>query len=517
MNIGIYNRYWSTCGGGENYTGSIAEILSQEHDVTLISIEDVDWSKIEDRLRLDLSRCKKTQWPALSCDELSPRSAEFELFINSTYSSSMRPYSLKSALICYFPHKVKGWRGVRSAISRIRSLASKFSAIGDSVVALSGTYEVEVDGRCWLGRSSLISVRLDKNAEARIPLWPGAYCGIYRVAIGSKECEWELRDGAIWLSAPECTTRRVLVSISCNAWVPASDGGSTDTRPLGACVDVRRLSWKQGSITGKEADALAAYDRVISISQYTTRWIRSRWGLPCIELYPPIDTQTFTFEKSHSREKIILSVGRFFAGGHNKKHHEMARAFIRMRAEGVISDDWRLVLVGARHIEHSNHLKYFEELQNIAHGHPIDILPNRPFSELLDLYRRASIYWHAAGWGESETAHPERLEHFGITTCEAMACGCVPIVYHGAGQREIVREGQTGHFFKDYQSLAANLRRLTKAHDDGGLAGMRERARNDIERYSRATFRSRVWQSMDGLIVSSSSPVANDPILERVQ
>jgi hypothetical protein len=29
-------------------------------------------------------------------------------------------------------------------------------------------------------------------------------------------------------------------------------------------------------------------------------------------------------------------------------------------------------------------------------------------------YRQASVFWHAAGWGEDELAHPERFEHFGL-------------------------------------------------------------------------------------------------------
>jgi len=37
------------------------------------------------------------------------------------------------------------------------------------------------------------------------------------------------------------------------------------------------------------------------------------------------------------------------------------------------------------------------------------------------------------------------LEHFGITTVEAMAAGCVPLVYDSGGQAEIVSSGYNGY------------------------------------------------------------------------
>ncbi len=56
----------------------------------------------------------------------------------------------------------------------------------------------------------------------------------------------------------------------------------------------------------------------------------------------------------------------------------------------------------------------------------------------------ASIFWSATGLGEDEERAPWAQEHFGMTTAEAMAGGCVPVVIDRAGQREIVREGVNG-------------------------------------------------------------------------
>jgi glycosyltransferase involved in cell wall biosynthesis len=50
---------------------------------------------------------------------------------------------------------------------------------------------------------------------------------------------------------------------------------------------------------------------------------------------------------------------------------------------------------------------------------------------------------------------PWANEHFGMTTAEAMAGGCVPIVIDRAGQREIVRDGVDGYRWSTPAQLRA--------------------------------------------------------------
>ncbi len=275
---------------------------------------------------------------------------------------------------------------------------------------------------------------------------------------------------------------------------------SSDSRQLGACIDTRSLKWgSEGALKRHSPrDALRAYDRIISISNFTSEWIDRRWQLPSTELQPPIDTKLFGLDGPPAKEKIILTVGRFFAGGHNKKHHEIASAFIRLRQEGVIPDGWRLVFVGSRHREHQMHLDYFDRLTELCAGHPIDILPDLPFADLLTYYRKASIYWHGAGWGERVEQFPERFEHFGMTTCEAMACACVPVVFDAAGQREIVASEDLGFRYSTYEMLATQMGMLVNASPEM-LAQIGERAQKSIERFARANFQARVREAFRGL------------------
>ena len=515
MKIGIYNRYWNTYGGGENYTGSIAQVLSADHEVELISIEPVDWSKLQERLRLDFSRCTTQQWPNDSCIRLSPLTSGYDVFVNGTYGSSIVPRSLRSVLLCYFPHQIAGWRGIRSMIgSAIKNMSEMRARLRpclsnglDGIVPLAGAYSVEPDGRCWLGPTALLSITQKYSGALRIPLWPGAYRGVSKVIVDGSPCEHRLLGDDLIIasrSMPEQPSSVLIFSVS---MTPSGRGDSLDARQLGVCVDTRKISWKDHPNHIKQlvppmnlADSLACYDRIVSISQYTTEWIQKRWGLSSYELQPPIDTEVFCSDGIEPRDRLILSVGRFFAGGHNKKHHEMAQAFIRMRKEGRIPENWRLVLIGARHLEYKRHIRYFEALQRMCAGQPIDIMVDLPFQELLKYYRKAAIYWHAAGWGERENSHPERLEHFGITTCEAMASGCVPLVYEGAGQIEIVTEGQSGYVFKNYATLSRRMQELTAAHESGSLDSMSREARKSVSRFAQSGFGTRVRDAFQGIV-----------------
>lgn len=508
MKIGIYNRYWNTCGGGENYTGSVAEILSRDHEVELISIEPVDWSRLQSRLHLDLSRCTMREWPNESCDRLSVLSSHYDLFVNSTYSSSMMPRSKKSALICYFPHRIdalssmrgraKQWvrelvSGKRRSLFRIKRLR------GETVVPMTGVYATEPDGRVWIGSEAVLLV--SGGPSFKIPLWPEAYHGIETIRVNGKELPWRIEGNILHVDCKSLEKLdNSLLSFSCKPIVMSELGLSSDSRQLGACIDTRYLTW-DGEVAHKvhsPRKSLQAYDRVISISHFTSEWIDQRWQLSSTELQPPIDTNLFDLDSSTPKEKIILTVGRFFAGGHNKKHHEIASAFIRMREEKVIPDGWRLVFVGSRHREHQMHLDYFDRLTELCTGHPIDILPDLPFSDLLTYYRKASIYWHGAGWGERVEQFPERFEHFGMTTCEAMACACVPVVFDAAGQQEIVASKDLGFRYSNYEMLAEQMGGLMRASPET-LEAIGKRAQVSIERFARSNFHERVRKAFLGL------------------
>jgi glycosyltransferase involved in cell wall biosynthesis len=146
------------------------------------------------------------------------------------------------------------------------------------------------------------------------------------------------------------------------------------------------------------------------------------------------------------KEKIVLNVGRFFSHLHSKRQDILVEMWARLLLEGgqaqslqksPVAKDWKLVLIGA--VEDQEYLlKVKEVIKTYKLEKQVLIKNNVSRKELLEWYQKASIYWHATGFGVDEEEHPEKVEHFGITTLEAMSYGCVPVVINKGGQPEVV-------------------------------------------------------------------------------
>lgn len=162
-------------------------------------------------------------------------------------------------------------------------------------------------------------------------------------------------------------------------------------------------------------------------------------------------------------------------------------AFKKMVDQGL--QDWELHLVGGTKNEKS-HQRYLKKLSAESQDYPIFIHPDLPYPDLVALYSGSSIYWHACGYGENAIRNPEKFEHFGITTVESMASGCVPVVFGRGGQREIVRHGRNGFLWDDLNQLIQYTWRLIR--DPSLTRQLSEAARGDSRRFDISLFNSRL-------------------------
>lgn len=201
---------------------------------------------------------------------------------------------------------------------------------------------------------------------------------------------------------------------------------------------------------------LAGYDPIICQSEYVRGWVHEYWRREAVVVNPPIDVPDAEPEWAAKRP-LILSVGRFFSGGHSKRQDLLVDAFRALVDAGL--EGWELHLAGTVHRD-AHHAGYFERVAARAAGYPIVLHPDVSAAELHRLYSEAAIYWHAAGYGAEEAAEPERLEHFGMSTAEAMAAGVVPVVFAAGGQLEVVDDGITGRVWHDVAGLLDATREI---------------------------------------------------------
>jgi glycosyltransferase involved in cell wall biosynthesis len=111
---------------------------------------------------------------------------------------------------------------------------------------------------------------------------------------------------------------------------------------------------------------------------------------------------------------------------------------------------------------------------------------NVPYPALAELYGRASLFWHGAGYGVNEHLHPEQTEHFGMSPIEAMSARCVPLVVNAGGTRETVEDGVSGFLWSTREEL---LNRTEQLLDDPALLStLQQGARNRFTRFSRQSF-----------------------------
>jgi glycosyltransferase involved in cell wall biosynthesis len=156
-------------------------------------------------------------------------------------------------------------------------------------------------------------------------------------------------------------------------------------------------------------------------------------------------------EMKEEREKktVILSVSRFDPGG-NKQQIEMIRAFKRLVKQYPDSvRGWKLVLAGGSVRDNP----YLGKIHRYLAKYPflnVEVRINVPEDELRAIYRCAKIFWHLCGLNQKD---PAKVEHFGMNIVEAMQNSCVPIVFKGGGQTEIVEEGISGYLFANEEDL----------------------------------------------------------------
>lgn len=200
------------------------------------------------------------------------------------------------------------------------------------------------------------------------------------------------------------------------------------TRKTGAFLDMMRMR---------------AFSRGYPIflnSQFSAETAAPVFGRRLPVIYPPVAVSRFWSTRDQPRRGIV-SWGRFAP---DKRNLDLVKAADHLHQSGF---DEPFLLVGGT----ESFPAYYETVRGevAARGlSNVKTIANRPMNEVIQILRSAAVY-----------VHTTPNEPFGITTAEAMAAGCVPLVHDSGGQREVVPWRELR--WADLPELESKLRALT--------------------------------------------------------
>ena len=525
MKTAVYNRYWTTGGGAERYAGALAEVLAADGPVELLSHEPFDREWLSERLRLDLRGCEQRVVED-SPGAILRAGAEADLFVNVSFMSRDAAPTRRSLYVVHFPtgpeQAIPAWK--RSIAGAARHVPGGLPPV--SLEWWRGFHTPEVGGRGVLWTDGDAVLRVTTPTDTTVPV--RLALGFQRpAAAGSTTVEVDVdgeRVAAADLGEPTGAMERfrgralafsvrspapaqpVEIRIRSGSFVPAEVGAGTDPRRLGVPVVGVQIGTGPAAVLARAVPMVlsqplshewaATYGRVVSNSDFTMRWVERRWGVDSAVLHPPV-----SMHDAAAKEQVILSVGRFFGvgQGHSKRQLELVEAFRRL-VDGGLSG-WSLALAGGCTDDGRD---YLDAVSAAAAGYPVSIHDNASGAELADLYGRAAVYWHAAGLGVDPERHPDVLEHFGISTVEAMSAGAVPVVLGVGGLAETVRHGNDGYHFRTLDGLVAITEQLLG--DERTRERLAANAQRRAQEYSVDAFADRLRRIVAGLPEGSAAP-----------
>ena len=209
------------------------------------------------------------------------------------------------------------------------------------------------------------------------------------------------------------------------------------------------------------------YDQklLLANSYFTSNAIKKGIGVDAKVLYPPISTSFIhglnTYGKNQ-RANLVVTVGRIT----NDKKIEA----IPQIANKIREKDLEFTIIGFLH--NKDALKRINaKIEKYGLNGKIKILTDVSREKLRNILGRAKVY-----------LHPPTIEHFGISIAEAMAMGCIPVVYEMGGAKEFVPP----EFI--YKNLQEAAEKVEKAIDKWSIKEARK-MNTIVQKFSEQNFR----------------------------
>ncbi|MEX0895719.1 MAG: glycosyltransferase family 4 protein [Patescibacteria group bacterium] len=506
----IYNRWLFTLGGGEQVTFAYAEALRDlGYATTILTHKKVDLEKAITKMNINLDKISVQYLPLVEPSKLSQFSEKYDVFINTSYLDYFPNRCKKGILSVFFPGEIYltpfeylKRRFILPSLQNFFIYPTQFEGF------VSDSYHKNRMHK-WLGRESSIYFNQNNSKKVELALHAPTFAFSTIESLKFFINHKAVKPQSKKLTHTENVVRFNFVSQTAIKKItiqkPAALKQSDISLVTLEIPSVRYLfynwfktffpKWEMRLHGGPgitPLSDLSSYKKIVTISKFCQTWIQRYWGLPSTIVYPPVNISAFA--PAQKKKNYIVHIGRFFVTGHSKKQLDLIKVFNQLVAEHNVHD-WELHLVGTVH-EGEKHKKYYEACLAEARGSQVHFHIGVPFSQLKKILSEAKLYWHATGLDQDQHKEPVLMEHFGITTVEAMAAGCVPLVINAGGQPEIVKPG-TGFVWNtreqliQYTMIMIKNPHLLKKY---GLA-----ARNRSHNFSRENFKKRFASMLKSL------------------
>ena len=192
-------------------------------------------------------------------------------------------------------------------------------------------------------------------------------------------------------------------------------------KPLSIAKYEKSLFWKLYYIPYKTILSHSVRNvkaELLAVSRFTKWRLKKYAGMRSKVIYPPVDIKTFSTVFDNTNRDGVISIGRFTPEKEQLKQLEIAKRLPSMTFRICGSAKTPYYWHWYKHVESK-----VEEMQLKN----VELYPNIPLKNLISLIGNSKIFIHAMLY-----------EDFGLTTCEAIAGGCIPCVIDSGGQKESV-------------------------------------------------------------------------------
>ena len=215
-------------------------------------------------------------------------------------------------------------------------------------------------------------------------------------------------------------------------------------------------------------DDLCSYNMMLSNSSFTKQYADLLWDYPTERshvLNSPLRTSiAATGERllidPPVKKKKFVNIGRIET---YKNQKLLIDAFLDAQSRVSFMKDWQLILIGnVANSEGSQ--EYFRACQDAAEqsNGAVEIKGDVSHHELEEHLSEAFGYVHGMGAFIPPSVRPHYCEHFGQTIVEAMAHGCIPLVYARGGIFDVLNVDHGGIPYMTYEGLVEGFEEIAE-------------------------------------------------------